>query len=82
MLIEPRGGNLVFIRGLREIRNWKTPENHPMFIEETNTAWNITVMGYRITIGADGNLFINGEAYKKPETKRAKTRKTVDHYIR
>lgn len=65
MEIEPRGGNLIFIRGTPANPDWKTPENHPMFIEETNTAWNISITGYRITIDVDGNLYINGDMYKK-----------------
>jgi hypothetical protein len=82
MLIEPRGGNLVFIRGTPANPDWKEPENHPMFLEETSKGWNISICAHRITISKDGFLFINGEAYKKPEKKRVKTRKTADHYVR
>ena len=48
MLIEPRGGNLVFIRGDPGNPDWKEPVEHPIFLEETKGKWTIDVTGHRI----------------------------------
>jgi hypothetical protein len=82
MLIEPRGGNLVFIRGDPGNPDWQEPVAHPMFLQETSGSWRIDVAAHRIIVDREGNIFIDGDAYKKSEPKRDKTRKKPANYIR
>ena len=72
MLIEPRGGNLVFIRGDPGNPDWQEPVAHPIFLREDSGKWTIDVAAHTILVDREGHIFINGEAYKKPEIKRGK----------
>ena len=74
MLIEPRGGNLVFIRGDPANPDWQEPVAHPIFLNEINGKWTIDVAGHRILIDREGHIFIDGDAYKKPTPGKKKTR--------
>jgi hypothetical protein len=74
MLIEPRGGNLVFIRGDPGNPDWQEPVAHPIFLSEINGNWTIDVAAHRILINREGNIFIDGDIYKKPEKKQLRNK--------
>jgi hypothetical protein len=83
MLIEPANSFTLCIKATPPNPDWDEGIRlSQITVREETRKWVISVGLYGIIIDYKGQLFINGDIYKKPEKKRVKTRKTVDHYVR